>query len=458
MKVPKSNTFFELASMLSKIYRDEADNQAAAQTIKNLKPDQQQAFFDYCKKWKVAPMLYIQLKKEDLLHLFETSVATQFEAIYSKVQQENERRNTEAVKFLAEFNKQGIEVAILKGNLFIHTIHQDSGYKKMNDFDILIHAKDWPKVQAIYDTLGYIPLGFGWSGEKQKPAKFSHVGTSFISANHHCIIGTQWGLKSPSSRYTLNIEEAWTDSLPFDFLGVPVKQLSPEYNLLHLIMHMGIYKCGIRDCMDVYNLLLAEKNWDEDKLVAIFEKTNALEKAYFTLILSNICSDAVDQSLLKRLIPKKNNYLIKRLKSRLRLYEKTGDFQDAYHDYFQKIEINLFYFNIFPEFHKKAFFYGKILRLIFWPKKDIVLRLSDLTPQHSRWEKLLALKRAPRLVFSLIAEEIGWTFTLLLFFKLFFDLLLSLKNYIFKQESYFDYLKGRGISPQEIESAVRNIE
>jgi hypothetical protein len=61
-------------------------------------------------------------------------------------------------------------------------------------------------------------------------------------------------------------------------------------------------------------------------------------------------------------------------------------------------------------------------------------------------------------VFSLIAEEIGWKFSLLLFVKLFFDTLFSLKNYFFKQESYFSYLKKIGINPSEIEKVVKNIQ
>ena len=61
-------------------------------------------------------------------------------------------------------------------------------------------------------------------------------------------------------------------------------------------------------------------------------------------------------------------------------------------------------------------------------------------------------------MFSLIAQEIGWLFTFLLFLKLFIDLLFSLKNYLIKKESYFDYLKKRGIDPKTIEKVVKNIQ
>ena len=52
----------------------------------------------------------------------------------------------------------------------------------------------------------------------------------------------------------------------------------------------------------------------------------------------------------------------------------------------------------------------------------------------------------------------GPKFTFLLFVKLYFDLIISLKNYFVKKESYFDYLRKKGIDPREIERVVKNIQ
>ena len=38
------------------------------------------------------------------------------------------------------------------------------------------------------------------------------------------------------------------------------------------------------------------------------------------------------------------------------------------------------------------------------------------------------------------------------------DLMVSLKNYFIKKESYFEYLHKRGIDPKSIENAVKNIQ
>ena len=98
------------------------------------------------------------------------------------------------------------------------------------------------------------------------------------------------------------------------------------------------------------------------------------------------------------------------------------------------------------------------MRLIFFPKTQVALKINDKTHAPHVWNKCISKLKAPYFVFSLISQEIGWKFTILLFVKLFFDLLFSVKNYFVKSESYFDYLTQRGIDPQDIEKAVKQIQ
>lgn len=449
---------FYATSRLAKIHPTAAELSQVQDYLRGLKGDQtaQHAFFAYCEEWKLAPWLYTQMQRHALLPLLSSDTQTAFQTIHDKVQAQNERRNLEATRFLQQFHELGIEAVILKGNFLLHTTYQDLGYKKMNDFDLLVHMEDWDRIQDVFFGMDYIPLGFGWGGEKQQPTKFSHTGIPFISRNYHCITGVQWGLKSPTSRYSVDLKEAWAQTEAFAFAGTPVKQLSPAYNLLHLILHMGVYKCRIRDCMDVYNLM-QQYPMDEDELVDLFARSNATEKAHFTLQLTQLCSDAVSPTLLEK-VRSPQGYLPRRLEKRLALIEQTGDMQEVYHDYFQDIEHVLFRFNLFPKFHQRLLFFFQLNKLIFWPRKEIVRKFSDL-PEKTTWpQRLWARIKAPYYVFALIAEEIGWGITMMLFLKLFIDLLLSLKNYFGKQESYFDYLKGRGIKPKEVVNAIKGIE
>lgn len=451
---------FYIASRLAKIEHTGEELERISTYFRALKNNSilQLEFFDYCKNWKLAPWLFVQVKKNNLIELLDEAIQENFRNVYEKVKAENEARSSEALNFLKEFKNNGIDVALLKGNLFIKTVYGDTGYKKMNDFDMLIHLKNWPKVQEIYHKLGYIPLGNGWSGEKGDAAKFSHAGLSFLSPDYKCITGTQWGLKSPTSKYTVDMEDLWSNTLDFNYHGIEVKQLSPEYNILHLILHMGTYKCGIRDCMDIYNLLLKEKNIDYALLGKLIKEANATDKAWYTLKLTDLCCDTVDKDFLNSLQPASKKFMVRRVASRLKMAAKTGDMQRSYNDHFHEVEMIVFYFGLFNQFHQKLYFFGKLLRQMFFPPKTIAFKLSDLEEKPSFFQKLKARLKAPYLVFALIGEEIGLGITFLLFFKVFIDTLFSLRFYFIRKETYFEYLRKRNIEPNTIKQVVKGIQ
>ncbi len=449
---------FKAASILSKVKRTEQELKDLTLFFDSIEgnENEQNKFFDYCKKWKLAPWAYTQIGRFKLSNKLMPEVLARFDESHKAIQLQNEKRNQEALRFLKEFKKHNIDVVVLKGNLLAHKIYKDKGYKRMNDFDILIHMGDWDKIQDIYLELGYIPLGFGWSGEKEKAAKFSHVGMSYISPDYSCIIGSQWGLKSPTTNFNVDINEAWKTAVDFDFFGINIKQLSPEYNLLHLVLHMGIFKCGIRDCMDVYNLIL-EENIDWKKFDKIIHVANAVDKTNFTLKMSELCAGQLIPDDYKiDYTPK--TFVTRRLNKRLKAFELNNDFHLSYNDYFQDVEKIVIYFNLFPKFHKKLGYYLKILISIYFPNTEIALKLSDIPGEKSFFKKLKAKIKAPYYVFALISQEIGPKFTFLLFMKLYFDLIISLKNYFVKKESYFDYLCKKGVDYQEIEKVVKNIQ
>jgi hypothetical protein len=454
-----NSTFFELASLLSRVNHTEQEAlQCKVLVETNLIDKQnQQAFYDYCREWKLAPWIWIQLNRLELHDHLDNEITQHFLEQYTNVKNQNDQRNEVAKQFLKRFSEENIDVIILKGNCLAHEVYHEIGYKRMNDFDILIHKNDWDRIQSIYLELGFIPLGFGWSGEKEKPAKFSHVGMSFISPDFKCIVGSQWGLKSPTTQYKDFIHEAWESAVEFNFLGIQCKQLSPEFHLLHLILHLGIYKCGIRDCMDLYNLLRV-KEINSSILLPLLEKSNAVEKAFFSLEIMQLSSPNLAQDILNGLRPKRTSFLMKRLERRLKLQAITGDYQTAYNDYFQDIEKQVIYFNLFTKFHIKFLFYLKVIRLIYFPAKKYVLKLNDLTENAPWYSVVFRRLTTPGRIFSLIAQEIGWKFTILLFLKLGIDLLVSLKNYFIKKPSYFDYLKTKNIDPKEIEKVVKNIQ
>lgn len=453
------NSFFKIIGKLTKVTLALEDKNEILFFLESLKNNhgKQQDFFFYCEKRKIAAWIYVRLKKELLLSFFTTDTLALFSKEYEIILKQNNERNEQAVQVLEEFKKDNIDVIILKGNVFTQTIYNDFGYKRMNDFDILIKKEDWSKIQDIYFKLGFIPLGFGWTGEKHKATNFSHTGIPYMSRNLKCMIGSQWGLKAPTAHYKVNMDELWETAEPHEFIGVKVKKLSPKYNLLHLILHLGTHKCGVRDCMDIYNLLLVE-NIDESELKSLFIKTKCLDKAFFALSLCHNMSNVPNNNLLEKFENNTNSYLKNKLKKRLESIYKAEDWYISYNDYFQDIEKNVVYSNIFHSFNLKLVLFFKVLKQLFLPRLPIGLQFIEKAHQPTFWHKTKVFFTAPYCILLMLKEEIGLKVTFLILVKLFANLLLSPLNYFKPKETYFDYLIKKGIDPQTIKNIVSNVQ
>lgn len=155
---------FELASLLARVYLTQEEKETVHIGLNERKTHVEQThFFQYCKDWKLAPLVYTQIVKYAWESHFEVELLELYKDQYQKVKIQNEKRNKRAVEFLKAFKEEGIDVIVLKGNYLAHKTYEKVGYKRMNDFDILIKKEDWDRIQDVYLRLGYIPLGFGWS-------------------------------------------------------------------------------------------------------------------------------------------------------------------------------------------------------------------------------------------------------------------------------------------------------
>ena len=450
---------FNIVGPLTKVEYNKEDIAKITTFLCEIKTDfnLQNDFFEYCKKSKIAAWIYIRLKDNSFFEYFAVEVVSLFEQEFQKFLLQNEERNETMVNVLKAFVANNIDVIVLKGNVFTQTIYKNFGYKQMNDFDILIKKEDWSKIQDIYQELNFIPLGFGWTGEKHQATNFSHTGIPYISRNLKCMIGSQWGLKAPTSTYKFDLDEIWKTAEYYDFYGIPLKKLSSKNNLLHLILHLGVYKCGVRDCMDIYNLLLTE-NIKKQNLQHTFITTNGLDKAFFALNLCNKMANVPDVETLNLLDNKKQSSLKKKYQKRIKAIYESQDWQVSYNDYFQDIEKNVVYFNIFHDFHVKLKIYFKIIKQIFFPKSEMALKFIEKAHKPSLANKIKAFFVAPFYILALLSEEIGLKAVYFILLKLFINLIGSIFNYFVPKQNYFDYLEKRGIEPKTVKNLVNNVQ
>jgi hypothetical protein len=378
---------------------------------------------------KVVPICYYSLKQLNLNNQLPAAVWMKMEQEALTVRKKNELRNEEAAIFLKQFEIKNIPVVLLKGVAFGETIYHNPFYKRMNDIDILIKKEDISSVYDIYDSLDYFYIGERISGSKKKSDKVSHLSPPFVSRNYACVIGTQWGIKTSLSPYTINYEKIWNRVSPLTFQGIALKTLSPEDNLHHLCLHLGYFKISVRDMMDLYNLLRVYKeqfNWD--LFYAIVAESKSENPVYFGLMLSNYCYPLPQAGLfLQRIESRVTSHYKKAVQWKTRSMDV---FFHLHSDHIQTIEKAISVFDSTSYFPEKLRYFFKLWKCIMLPPKKEVICMSGLY-KPTFFQLLKARITIPFKIFRVIASEIGWILVFLLIMKTWVSLIFSLIKFPF---------------------------
>lgn len=237
---------------------------------------------------RCLPLVGHNLKVIGLFDQVPPTIKEVIEQECQKIQDENEKRWKSAEIFLRRFNEKGVEVVILKGNVFGPVFFKNPNYKKMNDMDILIKKKDVREVIQIYSELGYFSLGEILGKKIDDYDSFSHHLPPFFDKGLTCMIGTHWGLVNPMVGYKLDYDKMWERIQTYQCNEMELKCLSPEDNLVHLCVHLSLFKSGIKEVGDIYNLLRFYRgSLDWEYFVDQTQKSRIVNAVYLALSLSN---------------------------------------------------------------------------------------------------------------------------------------------------------------------------
>jgi hypothetical protein len=376
---------------------------------------------------KTLPLSFYQFHEYGLWDQLPTETQIEIETVALTVKKQNEARITESIKFLARFKEAGIPVAFLKGIALAEVVYRNPYYKRMNDVDLLIHKTDLKNIFEIYHSLNYVGIQEPTSGgaEINKNDPVSFVAPVYISSDLKCVIGTQWGIKSPATGYRINYPALWSRMIPLPFHGLELSMLSPEDGLHHLCLHLGYLKISVRDIMDIYNLIVHFRGqFDWSLFRKVVAETGSENPVYFALSLSQTW----------RPIPEVATFIqdLKPKISKTYIYGTQKKIQDPEillrlsTDYFQSVEKSVIRFNSEGFFSKKFNAYFLIWKNLLFPPAADIAKICVLRPESSFLSWLGARLAAPYWIFWVIASEIGWTFVFLLILKLNMDLLVSI--------------------------------
>lgn len=167
-------------------------------------------------------------------------------------------------EIILKMSQEGVDVIILKGALFAHTLYDFPIYKKMNDIDILVKNEQAQKASLVLNSLGFECVSETLFSQNQF-SQSTHHSPPYIHRKHKCITGIHWGIHSPQRQFSSDIKGIWMRKIPISFNNTRAYQMCWEDNLLHLCIHLPFYKTGLREIADVYNVILFSSpsiSWD----------------------------------------------------------------------------------------------------------------------------------------------------------------------------------------------------
>lgn len=352
---------------------------------------------------KVEPKVVLALTRADALKLVPPSVRAGLQAVATKVAETNRLRLEQARSFFPVLVEHGIPVCVLKGALFGETLYGEPGYKRMNDVDFLVPRADINRLPALLEANGFFSIAERVGHRRDVQTKVSHHLPPYVSRDLTCVLGAQWGLKSPLLGLDIDLDAMWARARPFDFRGVPLQQLSPTDNLFHVCVHLGFFKAGLRDVMDIFNLAHAgDVDWA--LFSRLVEQSGAFDLVFHSLSLAHTLRPHPQMAVvLARLTPRASAFM------RRAVLEKTRELAVLLRlcsGYLSVIEKAIADFNDSEAAPEKLRSYAHFWSLVLRPPEAEARRIC-FQPDPSPLQRRLIPFRAPARVLRAIGAEIG---------------------------------------------------
>lgn len=176
------------------------------------------------------------------------------------------------------FQSEGVEFIVLKGAELAEDLYGNLGLRPFSDIDFLIREHDWPVVYKQLRHNGYTPAaGKDFDRVPPKLTRYdvrSHM--QWISPNETLIefqfdlLTLGIGMRDPDS--------VWSRSRKSTLYDLRVRKLSPEDQILQMVIHANRHGCNrLKWMVDIAETLLNKKDidWGLVKKICETEKVGA---------------------------------------------------------------------------------------------------------------------------------------------------------------------------------------
>ena len=138
---------------------------------------------------------------------------------------------------LANLNRAGVDVLLLKGSALAAAIYPDPALRPMVDVDVLIRPEDVPRVMELAGEMGYTPQHA--QTRAGDDLEFENEIAMIKPASAMSMVEFHWSLfNSPHHQNKMQMDWFFQTAVPITLNKTPAKMLGAEALLLHLSSHL----------------------------------------------------------------------------------------------------------------------------------------------------------------------------------------------------------------------------
>jgi len=252
---------------------------------------------------RIGPLLYFAIKNDPKIGVPEWVAEVLKESFFESVfKQAYYQEGLEQI--LTYLEDKGIEIIVMKGFVLSRLIYPDPALRTFVDLDLLFKEQDWSEIRKALLEAGFTPT----TGFESLPPKiidgevFEHI-LAFYNET-----GSKIELKLDPFDLGIRsrmIGEIWDKSVVYDFGSIKCRALSPEHQLLHLLLHLNQHGFKrMKWFIDIAFILASDQALDWELIANAARREGVLAPAYFTLI--NVCKlfdIELSEEILNRLRP-----------------------------------------------------------------------------------------------------------------------------------------------------------
>lgn len=365
-----------------------------------------------------------------------------------EVDQTQQLRLKSALPVLDFFSENDIPWILLKGQSLAEEVYGISAYKQMNDIDILVQPANLTKIFNFLKYLKYVSVMQLSEENPRGQEKYSHHWPPFLSQDFSCIWGIYWSLVSPVKKYHLDLESIWKRAQITNFAGRKVLRLQAEDILHHLCLHLNLYKSGLKEVQDIYNLVRhfdrTEKSFNWLLFAEQIHHTGSYDEVYHAFrtayAYSGLSSlDEFAKTLEDKISNRMKNFVLKKCLSPQRLLQSRST-------YSSRIEKNYAFFTITESPLEKLYFLLKMWTLLLLPPMSELLKISYSESKPSLLRKIKLRMMAPSLASQQFIHDLGLPI----------HIFLILRHHVVLLRCFFRRLNFKNNKPKEIKDILKS--